>query len=169
MAQNRKKAQISSQVFIYIMAAVIIGLIILVGYKGISAIIEFGKKIDVSTFKTQFSDEVAKTSGQYGRQKNFLFSLADKFDEICFADSRDEDNKFPDGLKSNLLLEEYPLIGSSIESDAEPNVFMLNNKKIIESFYVEKLDVEKDFLCMGSKGQMGVWLRGTGKVAVLYT
>ncbi len=164
-----KKAQISAQVFIYIMAAIIVGVIVLVGYRSIKTIIDAGSNINIDSFKSSFENTVSTYSRQYNSQTKFDEPLPRNFDEICFADSREGDNKFSSALKSNPGLQQYPFIQSSIQNDAEPNVFLLNDKKISQSFYVENLDVEVDFLCIKSNEKMALWLRGTGKVAVLYT
>ena len=42
------KAQISSQVFIYILAAIIVGLILIIGYRAIASIVSTVKQVDIS-------------------------------------------------------------------------------------------------------------------------
>ncbi|MEM3374677.1 MAG: hypothetical protein QXE31_05675 [Candidatus Woesearchaeota archaeon] len=164
-----KKSQISTQVFIYLMAAIIIGLLFIVGYRSISTLLSTQKSINIESFQKEFEDYIYTYATQYNSQKKFTEKIPPTpFDEICFADSK-ENNKFSQQLKNNDLLANYPLIQTSILNDAEPNIFLLKNKKILSSFYVDKLDVLDDFLCIKSKERKELWIRGTGKVAELYT
>lgn len=165
----KKKTQISAQIFIYLMAVVIIGVILLVGYKSITTLINNGKLINIDNFKKIFEQDILTYAKQYNSQKKIQEKLPPNgFDEICIADSR-INQKFSTELKNNPQLENYPLIKVSIENDADYNIFLLNKKKIIDSFYIDKLDVLDNFICINKKEKKEVWIRGTGKVAELYT
>lgn len=163
--RTRTKAQISSQVFIYILAAVIIGLIAIVGFRAINTIIQTGKKINIDSFQNDFVSSVATTARQYGSVKKFEFTLSDNFEEICFLDSMNENEKFAFSISKVT----NTWIKDSVENDVRMNVFLLNEKEILSSFYVEKLDVRDDYLCIKNTGKMEVWMKGTGKTADLYT
>jgi hypothetical protein len=160
------RAQISSQVFIYILAAVVAGIILLVGYKAVATIIQTGGDVNMDRFKTDFETTVA-IGTTYGSQKKYEFSLPKSFDEICFVDSRDENNVFSEAVK-NTIPGDYPFIQASVLSDANPNIFLLSKGVIKDSFYVDRLGVEDYFLCLENKGKLTVWLKGTGKRAELY-
>lgn len=162
------KAQISAQIFIYILAAVIIGVILLVGSKAVGTILGFGSRISIDSFKSDFQNVVETNARQYGSVKKYEFTLPDKFDEICFVDSMNEDNEFD--FDANVISMDYNFIRNSVENDVKINVFLLNKKKIEESFYVDKLEVkDNNYLCLSNQGITIIWLRGSGKKAELYT
>lgn len=162
----KKKSQISSQVFIYILAAVIIGLIALVGMKAINTMLAQGKQINIDTFQNDFESKVSTTSRQYGSVSKFEFSLSDTFDSICFLDSFGEDGKFPASLEAKA---ENVWIKDSVSNNVPMNVFLMKNEKILNSFYVERMDVSEDYLCLVNTGRNVVWFKGSGKTSLLYT
>ena len=163
-----RKAQVSSQVFVYILAAVVAGLILIIGAKSIITIIKTMNQVNIDDFKSGLTDTVITISAQPGSVKKYDFNLHESFEEICFVDSRIE-GKFSENVRSNVLLKEYPFIEDSILNDAEGNVFLLKDKKWEDKFAIQKLDVEKDFLCLENEALLTVWFRGTGKNALLYT
>ncbi len=163
--KKSKKAQISSQVFVYILAAVIVGIILMVGYKAISTIIGFTSKVPVEDFIMDFDSSIHRVSRSYGSVKKFEFTLPEKFDEVCFIDSMNKDNKFeisPDSAENEWIRD-------IITDNVKENVFLLkqgaikNEKKI----YVDDLDVASDYLCIKNQGLMELWLEGTGRKACL--
>jgi hypothetical protein len=146
------------------MAAVIAGIIILVGYKAISQIINTGNRASFDTFMTDIESDVQTYARQYGSQKKLEFTISSSFDEICFLDSMENDK-----FLFNQEIIGNPFIKDSVKSGVKLNVFMMNNKKIEESFYVDSLDVKTDFLCLPNEGKIEILLKGTGKKAELYT
>ena len=167
----KRKAQISSQVFVYILAIIIAGVILLVGYKAIATIISTMGKLNVDSFRTDFENNVESISREFGSIKKVeLGGLTSKIDEVCFIDSLEDDGKFSSILGTNTALDEYPLVKNKVNENVRENVFFLK-KKIPQNdvaFYVENLDVEQDFLCLKNEGKLFVWLKGTGKKALLY-
>lgn len=163
-----RKAQVSAQVFVYILAAVVAGLILFVGAKSIMTLINEMNKVNIDDFKSDLTDTVITMSGKPESVKRYDLNLHESFEEICFVDSR-IDGKFSDNVKNNVELAKYPSINYSIIEDAQDNVFLLKNKMWKDRFEIPKLDVEKDFLCLDNVGVITVWFRGTGKNAKLYT
>jgi hypothetical protein len=158
------KGEVSSQVFTYILAAVIVGLILIVGYKGISTIMGVTSQAPIDDFKSDFTAEVEKMSRDYGSVKKYeLPGLPTKIEEVCFIDSMNENNEF-DILPS---IADNAFIELSIEDNSQKNVFLLKDGKIQESFYVEHLDVVNDYLCLENVGAMELWFEGKGKTACL--
>lgn len=163
-----RKAQASMQVFVYILAAVVAGSILIIGAKSIMTIIKTMNQVNIDDFKSGLTDTVITISAQPGSVKKYDFNLHESFEEICFVDSRIE-GKFSDKVRNNVELGKYPSINNSIAYDAKGNVFLLKNKMWEDKFEIPKLDVEKDFLCLDNDGLLTVWFQGTGKNALLYT
>ena len=163
------KAQASTHVFVYILAAVVAGIILYVGAKSIITIINTMNQVNIDDFKSGFENAVTTISRQYGSVKKYQLDLHESFEEICFVDSRNENGVFSDSVKNNIELSKYTFIKDSVDTDAKDNVFLLKKKIIEQRFEVKDLDVEQDFLCLDNEGLLIVWLRGTGKNALLYT
>jgi hypothetical protein len=164
-----RKAQISSQIFTYILAAVVIGIIVLVGYKAIGTVLDVISRAKIDGIKADFISSVSGTSKQYNKVERIEISLPDNFDRICLLDSLDKTTKeFTSDVKSSSELSDYPLIKLKVDADTDKNIFLLKNKKIVEEFYVENLNVEKNVLCVENSGINVFWLKGEGKTALLY-
>jgi len=163
-----KKAQISSQIFIYVLSAVIVAIILIVGFRAISTLMKAGEGISIQEVRTDITSAIEKSSKQYGSVKKVPINVPDKFTEICFADSMTDADIFSSDVKSNTKLKDYFFIEGSINNDARTNVFLLNDQNIEESFYVENLDVRENFLCLDNVGLLEIWLKGLGKKAELY-
>lgn len=155
------KSQISSQIFVYILAAVIIGLVVIFGYKAVKTIITTTSRTNIEEFKTEFADKIKAVSMQEGKVTSFELTLDKEYDQICFVDSR-ENGVF--NIDSGIIQNYW--IKKSVQENASPNVFLLENGEIMDAFYVDFLNVREDFKCFENKGV--VWLKGQGKKTELY-
>jgi len=153
---------VSSQVFVYIMAAIIVAVVLFVGYRSVSTILAAAGKATIDTFKSDFSYAVEDASDSYGSRHKFEFTLPKKFDRICFVDSMNN-GRF--SINPDRIDNFY--IRLSVEDDAEYNVFLLKEEKIEERFYVPSLDVLADYMCLDNQGLLEVWLEGVGDRACM--
>lgn len=156
----QKKAQISSQVFTYIMAAIIIGAIVLVGFNGIALILNKFREAPLIQFESNLKRQVSSSSTSYMSNELFEFSLPSTYDEVCFTDSLNVGN-----IDSSRI--DNTIIRNKVENKVEENVFLMKRGKVQESYYVEDMDVLDDFLCLENKGKLEVWFKGMGKFACL--
>ena len=160
-----RKAQVSSQIFVYILAAIIIGILFLVGFKAIATVLGFTSGAPMQEFQTEFSGKVSGAARSYGKVERFEFSIPDKFDEICFIDSLDENEQHTANLPGNA----NQFIKDVVDEGVGLNVFYMKDGTYDEgSFYVEKLDIATDdYLCLENGDRLEVWLEGVGGSACL--
>ena len=168
----RNKAEISAQIFTYILAAVVVAIILIVGGLAITKILDNVKWANISQFKSTLTSSVATVSRQYGTNKKVeLPRIPDDYAEVCFVDSIDEaTGQYSDAVRNHPSLGDYFFIKNSIDGGAAENVFFLDRRKQITEngrLKVDRLDVEEDFLCIPNEGAIDIWLKGTGKLAVL--
>ena len=81
------KSQVSSQVFVYIMAVIIAGLIIVIGGKAIVTVLHTFHTVNIEGFKSEIQSNVRSVSREYGSVRKIEPELSATFDEVCFADS----------------------------------------------------------------------------------
>jgi hypothetical protein len=158
-----QKGEISSQVFTYILAAIIVGLILLVGYKGITTVLSVTSKAPIDDFRSDFTSTVNKMARDFGSIKKYEFSLPSQIEEVCFIDSMNDENKFdiPSSAAKNSFIK------YSIDDNVQKNVFLIKEGKIEESFYVDDLNVVTDYLCIENSGLMYAWFEGKGRKACM--
>ncbi|MBD3203086.1 hypothetical protein GF327_02230 [Candidatus Woesearchaeota archaeon] len=144
---NYKKAQISSQVFIYILAVVILSITMLFGYNMID---RFRKNAEFSTindFENQIKLSVNELSNEYQSIKREKFILPQKIKYLCIADSNIKHNK--NHIISRLALYNPNIISSqlkiiledSFESNILKNIFLTDSNEIIHSFFINNTQI----------------------------
>ena len=79
----------TQQVFIYIMVILIVGAILLFGYKSIHNILEKSKQVDLATFQTGLWDVLEKNNG-YGDRYSKPVDAPGGYDALCFINSSKE-------------------------------------------------------------------------------
>ena len=154
----RKRGQSSSQVFIYIIAVLVIGLIVLFGYQSVSSAREKGEQALLLQFEAKLKEDIDSYSS-YGSLGIKEYQFPSGFDEICFVDLNNFDPETFDG---------YRVIEDSVRSKAEQNVFLLGDK--VETFYIENLQLYYDpyYSCVEGGEKIKLKIEGQGDVAILY-
>jgi hypothetical protein len=157
---NNNKAQIS-QAFIYISAVLIIGAIILLGFKGLGVIFKTnceGQRLDFERNLIAFLDEYS----DYGTVQEKSIQLPCKAKQICFVDYE----LLGVQLGSNELIKSDPVILSN-SVDKTANIFIKGEftEKISLS---SKVKVDDTILCVNaSYGKVRLVFSGNGKSALI--
>jgi hypothetical protein len=89
-----RKSQIAGQVFIYIMAAVIFGLVMIYGYKAISTLVSRGNDVALIQFRADITSAIQRISSSSDARRLEL-SIPSKFRQVCFVDSYERDRRAP--------------------------------------------------------------------------
>jgi hypothetical protein len=145
------KGQIQ-QVFIYILTIIVVGLILLVGYKAIINIME--KSCDVET--TKFASSLEESIGRYTDSGSFhtvdLKAPCETL-EVCFVD--------PDTTSIN---SGYAIIDDSVNAGIKQNIFLIK-PGLIEPFgYFPSIDVQSNILCVeNTNGFIRMSFEGLGQ------
>ncbi len=81
-----KKAQIAGQIFIYIIAIVVVGLIIVFGYRSIKDFTAKGEQVEYITLKNSMENSFKSIVSDYGSIKRPDFDVPGKYTMVCFVD-----------------------------------------------------------------------------------
>lgn len=151
-----KKAQVQTQVFIYVLALIVVSLIMLYGYNSIKKIREHTVTVEHIQFKTDVENTIKRIGYEFGSIEKKTFDVPSSYKEVCFVDSNIDPNN------NNIPQNEYPVINNSVATNASDNVFLVTNIAE-ESFYVGEIEVENDFLCFNvSRGKVRIQLEALG-------
>ncbi|MFH0874545.1 MAG: hypothetical protein V1859_01300 [archaeon] len=192
----KKKSEVSSQVFIYILGFVIIGITLIVGYKAIAS---FSKSADtsvISEFQSGFKSAARQSSSEWESVLREEFSLPAKYTHVCILDSKVDDSITKNAITgTGGAIEGYnsnrqpgdveflalSLIKDSVESSVKKNVFIIkDNKIIVDSFYVDKIHVkefvppppytesEKYFTCIKNSAGIFLYFKGEGTYSSVF-
>ena len=149
------KAQITGQVFIYIMAAIIIGILILMGYQAIQAVVVNSCNAEKLVFMNRIFQYIERSSS-YGSVAKYNLAAPCGYEQICFIDS----SKIGQGSNNcNISI----LHNSALDGD-QKNIFVRNSKTIVPAGYSSKISLgTKDCICiMQNNNQFNLLLEGLG-------
>lgn len=87
-----KKAQTPGQIFIYIIAIVVVGMIIAYGYSAIKSFGQKGEQVEYITLKTGLESSIKSISSDYGSIKRPDINVPGKYELVCFVDKEKYDS-----------------------------------------------------------------------------
>ena len=134
------KNGISSEVFIYILGMIVIGIIVIFGYQKIASLAQAEQKVEIPRFQKQLESLVKSAMGSGNLIKEDVV-LPRGFGEICVVDL--------DKSASSSLQTTKPIIHDSWSDKVQKNVFLVG--KTTESFFIDKikpLDATNNFVCI---------------------
>ena len=142
---KNKRAQIN-QVFIFITAILVIGLIVVVATKSMGGLINEKCTVDLITFKDDVTSEIS-SNNDYGSRNEIRLSIPCDYTTMCLIDT----SALTDDVKSyqvgvTMAQSDLPgafIIGNSIKSQIKTNIFLIseNGEETIEVGYVEQLQL----------------------------
>jgi len=147
------------QVFIYLMVIIVVGTLMIIGYKAIGALINKMCDVNLATFKSNLKTSLQRNSN-YGSSEIKSFTAPCSYDKICFLNIT--------GVNQNLL-SEYPSIKSEYGARTGQQMFFIQGKKVIGvNLVVRGLEVKDGFFCINSTGgKFTVKMEGISRGKVL--
>ncbi len=159
-----KRGQLSSSVFIYLFAIIVIALILIFGYNYISKTKENLVKTDLILLKNKLTSDIGAISLDYGSSKKVFYSVPESA-ELCLFDLDKKDE-----ILNNLPANFNPLVKDSIQGDVKKNTFVLSNS-IFESYYINNIEINEPYLeCFKPiAGKVSFTIEGIGNKALILT
>jgi hypothetical protein len=145
----KKRGQIPSQAFVYILALLIIVFILVFGYNSAIKAKTTQQEVELAEFEAKLRNDVSSLNLEYGSAKVREYKLPSGFDEICLVDI---------GKVDSNLLGNHPLIKDSVESGVKQNVF-LSGRDRFKSFYIEGLQLSFPYFSCATPTESGVELQ----------
>lgn len=161
-----KKSQAQTQIFIYILALVIVSLILLYGYNSIKKLREQTSAIEHIQFKTDLETSIERINFEFGTVEKKSFIIPGSFKQVCFLELErvgdiSDENK-------TIIRTNYPIIGDIIDSiigdvGVKENIFLV--KSITEeSFFIDNISPDGIFHCFNiTRGRLNLKLEALGK------
>ena len=155
-----KRGQVSN-VFVYIFAIIVIGLILILGFKYILSTKENIVRTDFILLKNRITSDIKAISSDFGSSKKVSYSMPQQA-ELCLFDLDKEE------LINNLPRNFNPLVKDSIENNVKKNAFVLG-QDIFEIYYVGDIEInEPYFICLKPiAGKVSFVIEGKGNKALI--
>lgn len=146
-----KKAQIAGQIFVYIIAIVVVGFIIVYGYSAIKTFSQRGEEVEYISFRTGLENSVKGIVSDYGSVKRPDISIPGKYGMVCFVDKGLLVDSDATAICQRRLGEEekfYQPIVCSAWQTGRSNAFLIPDGS--ESFDIGNIVIENNrpFICM---------------------
>ena len=138
------KGQLIGQVFIYIIAIVIVAFILVYGYNAITTFKGKADQVSYIQFKNKLQNTIEVLTVDFGSVRIEEFTVPDNINTICFVKNYEG---FP-----TLTNTGYPLMEDSVNSKIDKNVFLIENN-IEESFLAGTIALASgDYSCIPVRG-----------------
>lgn len=149
-----KRSQLN-QTFIYIMAILVVGTILLIGYRSISSIFDQGCDVERSRFLADLEDSLRRNTN-FGFAQSLQVRAPCDYEEICFVDA-----------EANDLSDSPHIILQQEVSDGTGYTVFLIRQGIVEPVMQNsniKVDNDEGFVCIESlTGRFSFNLEGVGR------
>lgn len=178
---SSKKAQIQTQVFVFLIAAVILITIIIFGYRAITGLTENIADVEYTQLKTNLETQIDRVQSDYGTVVIRTLDIPTYFSHICFAQDDLNWNSGTTASGGDFGVTGTPgssseldltIILDSLRSSVKKNVFLYPNG--VTSFYVGSICVkdcnpDDKILCIEAiNGKAQVAIEGLGDRARLF-
>ena len=162
----RKKAQIQSQIFIYVIAIAIFAFILVYGYNAIRGFGEKSDQISYIKFKTDLTSTISRVAPDFGTVKRQEFFIGGDFQQVCFVQTHNPPIRLTTDIAGNPITN--PIIKDAVTSKSEDNTFLLSSS-VEESFNIGNINVSPDgFKCIDIlNGKINIQFEGGGDHAVI--
>lgn len=154
-----RSAQLTGQIFIYIMAAVVVGAVVLIGYAAISNLLEDQCELEQVTFKSSLAKLLPKYK-DFGRVKTEEFTAPCGATSVCFVDATQIGNT---GFEADNFF-----IENSVQDGQELNVFLVGETTTGIDYYDYLRTVDGKTVCADVQGgRFQVVFRGQGRTLLV--
>ncbi|MFC1728429.1 hypothetical protein ACFLZ7_03125 [Nanoarchaeota archaeon] len=171
-----RKAQMVGQIFIYVLAVVVAGGILLFGYNAIKTFGQQAEDVSFVKFKTQVENDFKGLSSDFGSVKIKNYEPGAAFELACFIDKKIIS---AEGSGYEALFNSYPIILDAVTTlgGTPYDLFLVPGEKQIDLGTVEvsgsvkkEVDISSphEFLCVKvANGKFSLRIEGTGRSTIV--
>lgn len=135
---RNKKAEVASQIFVYIIALVVVGMVIVFGYKAIKNFASRSDEVALIKFKTEVETTFKQVSSSFNTIKAVDFDVPSGYEEMCIV-NLDAHQKISDFQDSEFTYN--PILFEGVQE--KKNLFLVKGI-FVEQFYVGKVALDID-------------------------
>ncbi len=132
--EKSTKAQ-ASQIFVYVLGVVIMGMIVMFAFKGIQSIMKTSETADIEQFKNDFRNIIDEMSA-YGRGRVQTIDTPSKFEKLCLIDHKNPNS----GTLPPIVATSVGAQASARDPTKVNNVYLLSGgDDVVESFKADPI------------------------------
>lgn len=144
-SRKNRKAEVASQIFVYIIALVVVGMVIVFGYKAVKSFASRSDEVALIKFKTEVENTFKQVSSNFNTIKVEDFDIPSGYDEICIVNlnAHQSISDFTEDEFKNY----NPILFEGVQE--KKNLFLVNGI-YLEPFYVGKVALDIDMQTSGN-------------------
>ena len=156
-----RKAQLTSEPINFIFALIILGSLVVLGYKSVAFFTEKNCQSKLVKMNIDLSEATKLQSSYIGSRKEKSYNLCD-LDKLYIIDSS-KDASFAE-------FKEFPVIINAIKSKINKNTFLVEQKEVKTAFFTPFIDLSSPyFLCLKPRNnKIELMLEGKGASTRIY-
>ncbi len=158
----KRNAQVQ-QVFTYILIALLIGIVFIIGYKAVISIHSKSCEADLIKFSQEL-EEISNLYNTYGLQREISIVAPCNYKVLCIINSSHHRS---DSITTSRDIPN--LLRLALSNDVSQNIYLGNTKDRLRPFFIVKdICVEKDYKCITAKGnRFTLVLKGSGDCTII--
>lgn len=170
----KHKGQIS-QVFVFLMALLVIGAIVLIATKSLGGLLGDKCNVDQINFKHDIEELIA-ANNDYGAINEVSISAPCQYTTLCLIDtatllSSVESNNLKNNFsQNNVNKSKFFVMGNSVGSQVRNNVFLISGdgKITLDAGYIPQLLVSGGYVCVDApSGKFKLRTEGKGRTTLV--
>lgn len=151
-----KKAQMAGQIFVFLLSALTLSMILILGYKYIDSFMEKQKTLEIIQFRDDLLNSINSIRTRYGSIDRIILNFPAGHSEVCFVDSEDS-GKF--NTKRPLLFNLWS------SSNKKQNIFFTPLQEI--EIKADDLEVQNGYCCIAQTKSIEIKLESKGKKVMI--
>jgi len=153
-----KKSQGISDVFKYIIAAVLAALILGIGYKMVKLMQEKGCKAELADFEISLIE--LDRNVRFGDRRMQTYQVPCSATQVYFFDR----SKKIDAEK----FKNIPILMDNLKTGGNSNIFVVKGSDVLRSFYAGNLQIDEHYLCLKPlSDKISIFIEGRGKSVIV--
>jgi hypothetical protein len=118
----KTKKSAVSHVFIYAISALIIIVVLYVGYRAVNGFQKANQNAIMEKFQLRLKADMSQLSMHYGSEGRFSYNIAGSYSRLCFVDLNPV-NITSEQLRNSTLQQNYSIIWDSVKYKSPNNAF----------------------------------------------
>lgn len=161
-----KRGQLGSEAFVYALTVVVVGVILVMGYRYLGSSRKVIDKGELLQFQNKLEADAKSVGREYGTFKKISYLVPRNLNEVCFVDTGKKDQ-----VLSSKLIAYYPLVMDSLTSNTSKNLFFIGYADIhsseIGNFNINHYPYMNCFHSKNNKVEIGLEGLGGGKAKIV--
>ncbi len=150
---QQKKGFDSTQMLIYVVSIVVLGFVLLFGFRAITTFDSSQQDVIKAQFQTEFSSLVERVSTDHGRVDFFTVRLPSQYREICFVDvNEDSPSSCPTENLTQTICDDWKDFYENDDLEKQNVFFIDTNGFVVDTDFISQTRIKSPhYFCVTNR------------------